>query len=81
MPVQVQDVATLSSVREDQEGGGDQGGLFPRTPPQQPSPQTPRSISPTPSTESESSSTAEGGTSSRRPSPPPCSMKERVREL
>ena len=39
----------------------------------------PRSSSPTPSTESESSSVAEGtSTGGRRTSPPPCSLKERV---
>lgn len=43
---------------------------------QSPSPQ--RAPSPTPSTESESSSVAEGA--ARRPSPPPCSLRERVSE-
>ena len=43
------------------------------------SPQTSRGPSPTLSTESESSSVAEGSsTAVRRPSPPPCSLRERV---
>ncbi len=46
----------------------------PSSSPQQ-SPQLSRSASPTPSTESEGSSLAEGG---GRPSPPPCSLRERV---
>lgn len=42
-----------------------------------PAANTGTSSSPTPSTESESSSLAEG-TTVQRPSPPPCSLRERV---
>ncbi len=45
------------------------------------SPQLTRSSSPTPSTESESSSQTETPGVARRPSPPPCSLQERVREI
>ena len=84
---------SLQIEKEEESGGGDQVPITfevtshdvvapseakdkPSASPQQvPSPQLSRSASPTPSTESEGSSVAEGG---GRPSPPPCSLRERV---
>ena len=78
--VSVADDPAASSAAEDEEVKE----LLKHKPPLSPfsqqqanSPVTSTSTSPTPSTESESSSVAEG-TTVQRPSPPPCSLRERV---